>query len=55
MSPAEFWLEFDDQIERARRREQAEVGGKSVPATALREAQAKARKLHKRKREEIAA
>lgn len=52
MSPWEFWLEFDRRVDDHRRTEQAQVGGKSVPASAIREAQATARRLHKAKRKQ---
>ena len=51
MSPWEFWIEFDRRVDDHRNREQARIGGKAVPMTALQEAQATARRLHKAKKE----
>jgi hypothetical protein len=51
MSPWEFWIEYNSRVETARNIQQAKVGGRSVPLTALQEAQAKARKLQKAKKD----
>lgn len=51
LSPWEFWIEFDRRAEEHRNASRVEVGGKHVPLTALQEAQAKARRLHKAKKE----
>ena len=47
MSPWEFWLEYNQRIDDARNTQQTKAGGHMVPLSALQEAQAKARKLHK--------
>ena len=52
LSPWEFWIEFDTRADMHRRSQQARIGGKSVPVNALQEAQAKARAIHKAKREQ---
>lgn len=52
LSPWEFWIEFDLRAEIHRNSQRARIGGKSVPVTALQEAQAKARAIHKAKKQE---
>ena len=47
MSPWEFWLEYNPDIIT----QQAKAGDHMVPLSALQEAQAKARKLHKAKKD----
>jgi hypothetical protein len=51
MSPWEFWLEFDARAESARRAQRVDVNGKSVPHSVLKEAQTKARAIHKAKKD----
>ena len=48
MSPTEFFVEFDDQIERSRRLQELT---KDKDASALEDAQKQARRLHKAKQE----
>jgi hypothetical protein len=54
MSPWEFWIEFDTRADQHRRSQRTDIGGKSVPVSALEEARAKARALHKAKKEKKA-